>query len=69
MNSAVVFLLAMSGAAVLGSLVLWVAHRIARPEPNELHEQLRVLAPRHRHEQVDQPPGIVPLESEPHEEH
>ena len=69
MNSAVVFLLVMAGAAVLGSLTLWLAHRIARPEPNELHEQLRVLAPRHPQERVDQPRGIVPLESEPHEEH
>lgn len=68
MSSAVVFLLVTLGAVVVGSLVLWAAHRVRIVTPAEFQEQLRALAPRDGGAGVEQPSGIVRLEPGTEEE-
>ena len=67
MSSAVAFLLVALAAAALGSALLWALQHRPRRRPPEFTDQLRALAPRPG--VTEQPPGIVPLEPTPDEEH
>ena len=62
MSTAAVFLLAAALAAVGGSLLLWLGHRVRRPRPPDFQEQLRAIAPRRKEGTPGQPSGIVPLD-------
>ena len=69
MSTAAVFLLVAALAAVIGSIVLWLGHRVRRPAPLDFHQQLDALAPRNRDRTPVEQSGIVPLEPGPDEEH
>jgi len=62
MSTAAVFLIVSVGAAIAGSLVLYLGHRIRRPRPLDLQEQLRAIAPRDVLRPVEQSSGIVHLD-------
>lgn len=69
MNTAAIFLIVAALAAVVGSLVLYVGHRIRRPAPPDFQEQLRAIAPKNPKRTAEQTSGIVHLKSGPDEEH
>lgn len=63
MSSAFIFLVVALAVATTASIVLWwltIRHRDDEPD---YHEQLRAIAPSARRGPVEQPPGIVPLET------
>ena len=62
MSSAVVFLVVALLAAVGGSVVLWLSHRVRESGAPDFQEQLRALAPRQGVPRADQPSGIVHLD-------
>lgn len=62
MSSAAIFLLVAVGAAVVGSLLLYLAHRVRRPRPPDFSEQLRRLAPNDTKRASTQQSGIVHLD-------
>ena len=68
MSSAAVFLLVATAAAIGGSLIVYLSHRVGRPHAPDFHEQLRAIAPRNPGQPVQQPSGIVPMEPGPDEE-
>jgi hypothetical protein len=61
-STAAIFLIVAAAAAVIGSLVLYVGHRVRRPRPLDFHEQLRALAPLDADRTMEQPSGIVQLD-------
>lgn len=69
MSSAALFLLVAAGAAILGSVALWVGHHWRRPAPPDFNDHLRALAPRNRDRTPSQSSGIVPYEPGRDEEH
>jgi hypothetical protein len=69
MSTAAVFLLVAAAAAVIGSVVLWLGHRVRQPEQLDFHQQLEALAPRNRDRTPAEQSGIVHLEPGPDEEH
>ena len=69
MSTAAIFLLVAAGAAVIGSIVLWLGHRWRQPAPPDFHQQLQALAPRDPDRTGIPPGGIVPFEPPPDEEH
>ena len=68
MSTAAIFLIVATLAAVGGSLVLYLGHRVRRPRPLDFHEQLRAIAPQNPKRPAQQPSGIVPVEPGPEEE-
>lgn len=68
MNSAAIFLIVAALAAVGGSLLLYVGHRVRQSSPPDFQEQLRAIAPRNPKRPAEQTSGIVPFESGPDEE-
>ena len=68
MSTAAVFLLVAAGAAVVGSIALWLGHRVRRPAPLDFNQQLDALAPRNRDRTPVEQSGIVPLDPGPDEE-
>lgn len=68
MSSAVPFLVVAVAAAILGSLLLWLWHRVRRTEPPTFHEHLAAIAPREHRSGVVQPPGIIALDPDTGEE-
>ncbi len=68
MSSAVPFLVVAIAAAILGSLILWLWHRVRRTRPPTFSEHLAAIAPREGKTGVMQPPGIVALDPDTGEE-
>lgn len=68
MSTAAVFLIVAAGAAVVGSLLVWFAHRVRRPRPPDFQDQLRAIAPLRTGTTPPQPSGIVPIDPGPDEE-
>lgn len=62
MSTAAVFLIIAASAAIVGSLVLYLGHRVRRPRPPDFQEQLRAIAPRDATRPVQQSSGIVRLD-------
>lgn len=61
MSSAVLFLLAALGAALIGSTLLWLVHHFPRGREPDYGDRLRAIAPLTR-AAGEQPCGIVSLE-------
>ena len=68
MNTAAVFLVVATLAAVGGSMMLYFGHRFRQGRPPDFQEQLRAIAPLNPKRTVEQSSGIVPLEPGPDEE-
>ena len=59
MSSAAIFLLVAVGAAIIGSILLYLGYRVRRPRPPDFSEQLRRLAPNDTTRPSTQQSGIV----------
>lgn len=62
MSSAVAFLVVAGLAAAVGSVLLWLSHRVREPKPPDFQDQLRAIAPRGDVRPPQQTSGIVPLD-------
>ncbi len=68
MSNSIAFLLIPAGAAVAGSILIWIWTRSRSPRQAGFQEQLQALAPREGSRPATQPSGIVRLDTPPDEE-
>jgi hypothetical protein len=68
-STAAIFLLVAAAAAVIGSVILYLGHRVRQPSPPNFQEQLRAIAPLNANRTQEQPSGIVHLDPGADEEH
>jgi membrane protein DedA with SNARE-associated domain len=61
-STAAIFLLVAVAAAVIGSVILYLGHRVRQPRPLDFQEQLRAIAPSNTNRTHEQPSGIVQLD-------
>jgi hypothetical protein len=62
MTTAVAFLVVPLGAALVGSVILWLISKARRPHVPDFNEQLRAIAPREGTPPQVQSSGIVPFD-------
>jgi hypothetical protein len=61
-STAAIFLFVAVAAAVIGSVILYLGHRVRQPRPPNFQEQLRAIAPLNATRTHEQPSGIVKLD-------